>query len=268
MASGFDLHLQSRGSVEYHTYTTKCEPCETGGQIKEATYFCEDCFECCQISHRHLGISKNHSVVLANEVRKTSQVCSCNQINKIEFFCEDHYSVVCFLSKNLKHHSCETLSIKTKSVAYSFENLNEVLSKTKQFKLKLEDLQNRLNSDFQLLINTKALCEQEIVNFRKELDKTLDKLQAQTHTELDRLERDLRHSVGEHLQMLSNLIERVNKNCKVIEDTKSNGVKEEMFAADFKISTDLKEYESVHRTMEQKTVTSPPSILPENQSVL
>jgi hypothetical protein len=105
--------VTSTSKTNFHLY---CIPCDTDGLKKPAHGFCQDCQEhLCKSCFK----SRNH-VLLEKDAMPTQQTsaddvntdvitdnCTNHRYKPLEFFCNNHKTVACYVCVTLQHKKCK-----------------------------------------------------------------------------------------------------------------------------------------------------------------
>ena len=239
-------------------FDNTCGPCKEDNIEKGANQYCVDCgvYLCnqCKDFHRKLPLSKNHKVVLGSQnlaaISLVSQgsgpahYCGCNTNKEVEFYCENHEDVMCGPCRSIKHHKCKAVSVQEKSLSYTAQTFNSILSKTKLMKDKFEKMKKESTDAIKELNISKEACKREIQTFRKELNTFLDKLENDMLKELDKSEKEPYKQLNQHISTLTAALQMLDSDYTLLENAKQDGRKPMMFTSDLQVSKRLQEYES------------------------
>ncbi|XP_060589307.1 uncharacterized protein LOC132744571 [Ruditapes philippinarum] len=182
--------VTSTSKTNFNLY---CIPCDTDGLNEPAHAFCQDCQEhlckSCFQHHRRSRPSRNH-VLLEKDAMPTQQTsvddinsdvtndnCTNHRDKPLEFFCNNHKTVACYVCVTLEHKQCKVDYIPEVSGNVSDElmDLNkkiEVLVKKSEYNIikaaaatkQLEKSHGKVIEDIQL--------------FRKEINDRLDQMES------------------------------------------------------------------------------------------
>ena len=259
MASGDEA--TNKSSDEKFDY--ECTPCREENTVREAKYFCPECSEyyciSCELSHRRLKATKNHTVLNEDELHKKEHrkqivlpvmYCSCNQNCLLEFICEEHNEVFCSSCKGFAHRKCELSAIQEKSKSFTqktlkstSERVNTVKSKAEQF----EKTQTKSVEEFQKLNNE---CRNKINAIGEQLHAFVDEI-------TNNCRRDLESKVNSHSSELencittsNNMIQRLNNAIKLLQDARSVGETNQMFVSNMIIMKMCTDFENILQEIE------------------
>ena len=256
MASVDGSKFRPKASDEMFDNT--CGPCKEDNIEKGANQYCVDCgvYLCnqCKDFHRKLPVSKNHKVVLGGQnlapVSLVSQgsgpalYCGCNTKKEVEFYCESHEDVMCGPCRSIKHHKCKTVSVQEKSLSYTAQTFNSILSKTKLMRYKFDKMKKEGTDAIKELKNLKEACKRDIQTFRKELNTFLDKLENDMLKDLDTSEKEQHKQLNQHISTQTAALQMLDSDYTLLENAKQDGRKSLMFTSDLQVSKRLQEYES------------------------
>ena len=259
MASGDEA--TNKSSDEKFDY--ECTPCREENTVREAKYFCPECSEyyciSCELSHRRLKATKNHTVLNEDELHKKEHrkqivlpvmYCSCNQNCLVEFICEEHNEVFCSNCKGFAHRNCELSAIQEKSKSFTqktlkstSERVNTVKSKAEQF----EKTQTKSVEEFQKLNNE---CRNKINAIGEQLHAFVDEI-------TNNCRRDLESKVNSHSSELencittsNNMIQRLNNAMKLLQDARSVGETHQMFVSNLSVMKMCTDFENILQEIE------------------
>ena len=230
-----------------------CVPCENEGIVKEAKQYCGVCSEflCepCVRHHRKLTLTKSHKIVPAQTVSVSSSYrlsvyCGCSNDKETEYYCENHSDVICFPCKDIKHHKCRTISIQQKCSGYKSSKIDAILAKSNSLVEKYDRMKQKCSANKKELVRSKDLCQTEIKAFREELNTFLDKLEQKMLKELDASESEQRQQIEQQIGTLSNALQMLDSDGKVLDKAKVDGRNQVMFAAEVQTSKTIRDCES------------------------
>lgn len=180
----------------------KCEPCSMIGQPMKAYGFCEDCqeylCESCLSYHQRAKVSKQHQIrqldskgdhsvstcTLQPEV--CNEICSEHSHKLIEFFCPAHEALGCSVCIVLNHRSCDVVYIPdTCTDIGESEEYKQLMRKLTLDLNDLDDVIKQATDRDQEYLHD--MLTKEIVEFRREIDDHLDKLQHKIQAEVDKI---------------------------------------------------------------------------------
>ena len=227
-----------------------------GACQRKAEYYCEDCSDClctpCKDYHKKLPVTKNHIIVSAGEALVNTTIrgrpstviyCRCNKQQEVQYYCDDHKEILCDLCKETKHYKClGTSTIQIKSSAYSSSKLDSVASKLNGIKDDYDQLNKVRNDESKRLERLKEECREAIEAFRKEIDSFLDKLEKNMLKQVESFEIEGQKRISQHVSTLTATMKLLESDLKLVEDAKSDGRKETMFAAGEQVSKDVQGY--------------------------
>lgn len=242
------LHKASDESFDH-----LCGPCNNEGIVKEAKQYCGVCSEflCdqCVSHHRKFPLLKSHKIVPAHTVSVNSTCrlsinCGCNNNRETEYYCENHSDVICTLCKDIRHYKCKTMPIKQKCSSYKSAKIDAVLAKSKSLKDKYDQLIQKCSTNKTELVRSKDVCQKEIKAFRKELNDFLDKLEQKMLKELASCENEECQHIEQHIATLSNALQMLDTDYKMLDKAKVDGRNEVMFAAEVQAAKTIRDCES------------------------
>ena len=230
-----------------------CVPCENEGIVKEAKQYCGVCSEflCdpCVRHHRKLTLTKSHKIVPAHTVsvsssRRLSINCRCNNNRETQYYCENHSDVICSPCKDIKHHKCRTIPIQQKSSGYKSSKIDAILAKSKSLKDKYDCLKQKCTTNKKELVRSKDVCEKEIKAYRKELNDFLDRLEHKMLKELATCEDEKRKQIDQQIATMSNALQMLDTDQKILAKSKEDGRNQVMFAAEIQAANTILDCES------------------------
>ena len=230
-----------------------CDPCGNEGTVIEAKQYCGVCSEflCdpCVKHHRKLQITKNHKIVPAHTVsarssRRISLYCGCKNNREPEYHCENHDDVICSPCKDIKHYQCKTIPIQQKSSGYKSSQIDALLVKSKYLKEKYDRLKQKCSTNKNELGRSKDICQNEMKAFRKELNDFLDRLEQKMLKELSDIEDEKRRQIDEQIATLTNALQMLDADYKILAKAKADGRNQIMFTAEVQISKTIRDCES------------------------
>ena len=251
MASVDGIKNIQLGSDEFLDHV--CGPCENEGNVKEAKQYCGVCSEflcdSCVRHHRKFALLKNHKIVPAHTVaisssRRLSIYCGCNNNKETEYYCENHSDVICTPCKDINHHKCSIISIQHKCSGYNSSKIDTILAKSKSLKDKYDRLKQKCKTNKTELVCSKDVCQDEIKAFRKELNDFLDRLEQTMLKELDACEYEKRQQIDQRIAMLSNALQMLDTDRKIVAKAKVGGRSQVMFAAEVQAAKTVLDCES------------------------
>lgn len=197
-----------------------------------------------------MSVTKNHRIIPENQCLAVASrssglhiFCVCNASQEVQHYCDDHREVFSSPCKTAKHHKCKTSTIQQNSSGYQSSTFSLVLSKTKTLSDEYNRLKQQSSGDADELNRVKEACKEEIKTFRVELDTFLNKLVDDMLAELDRCERDEVNRINEHILTLTEALNLLDSDYKVLEEAGKDGRKEVMFISDVQMSGALKKFE-------------------------
>ena len=234
-------------------YDNVCGPCGNEGNVKEAKQHCSVCsqFFCdpCARYHKNLPITKNHKIAPAHTVsagssRRISLYCGCENNSEPEYHCENHKDVICSPCKDIKHYQCKTIPIQQKCSGYKSTQIDAILVKSKNLKDKYDQLKQKCNTNKIELGRSKAICQNEIIAFRKELNVFLDRLEQKMLKELSDIEDEKRRQIDEQIVTLTNALQMLDAGHKILAKAKVDGRNQVMFTAEVQTSKTIRDCEN------------------------
>ena len=228
----------------------KCGPCGNKGNVIEAKQYCEVCAEflCdhCVKYHRKLQIPTNHKTVPAHTVsasyrRQIFLYCGCKNNREPEYHCENHDDVICSPCKDIKHHQCKTIPIQQKCSGYKSSQIDAILVKSKSLKDKYDQLKQKCSANKNELGRSKDICQNEMKAFRKELNGFLDRLEQKMLKQLSDIEEEKRRLIDEQIATLTNALQMLDADYKILAKAKSDGRNQVMFTAEVQTSKTIRD---------------------------
>ena len=237
-----------------------CGPYKDDGETKEAKYLCEFCkiYLCfdCRNDHKTFKATKNHSIVSANLTQCTGStatksiftiLCDCNQKRDVEIYCEKHAEVICPLCKTIKHRNCKTCPIIDKVDEHTQKQLKDLKDKAKLLKVEMFSCQQDGEASCKKLDIYKEECKKEIIAFRNDINKTLEKIEKGVIDNLDtRTKQQLLAIEKKNADMTASLL-ALNADLDVIDNANKSNKGEFMFEANVKVSKSISEYADLIR---------------------
>ena len=230
-----------------------CDPCGNEGNMIEARQYCGVCSEflCdpCVKYHRKFQITKNHKIVPAHTVsagssRQIFLYCGCKNNREPEYHCENHNDVICSPCKDIKHYQCKTIPIQQNSSGYKSSQIDAILAKSKYLKEKYDQLKQKCSTNKNELGRSKDICQNEMKAFRKELNDFLDRLEQKMLKELSDIEDEKRRQIDQQIATLTNALQMLDADCKILAKAKADGRNQVMFTAEVQTSKTIRDCES------------------------
>ena len=256
MASVDGSRSMQAGSDEVLTHI--CDPCNYDGIERKAVRFCQDCQEklcvSCTEIHKRFKSSRNHIVVTIEDIgsveRATSPVsknifCSCDQNLPVTYFCESHDDVICKTCRTVKHRKCESVELLKKTTGYTTAKIDNILKRALKLKNEFETFTHDRNKTLVAVEESKNICLKEIQDYREEIKIYFDRLEENLCKELGQNESQTKQEIQRHVSICSATQTLIDSDIKTLDDAKANGQIDQMFASDVKVSSHLKELETV-----------------------
>lgn len=180
-----------------------CTPCKADDRLEIAMGYCEVCHEylcpACISYHKRLRMSKNHRILLGNDIpsKSTSQPhidISCSDVceehcgNFVEYFCENHDEVGCGHCTIINHRSCKMNFIP--EVAQNYKGSNDyknLKSKVKQVETHIRELEDQLKKQRKEMEDIHSTAINNIRQIRAEVNKFLDEKEEKLLEEVNQL---------------------------------------------------------------------------------
>lgn len=167
-----------------------CDPCSHGKKISPAVGFCANCAEYLCVScfqyHKNLRINRQHTLLHKTEVSfdkipdnledfRCSEPCDRHLHKIIEFFCEEHNTVLCSVCRNVAHASCRVNFIPDMIVDFKHsEELKSLSDLVDTLKVQLVNAHQEICKSLQTVSDIYSDALQKITAFRKEINVYLD----------------------------------------------------------------------------------------------
>lgn len=272
---GSKSYMEGSDEIPLHI----CGPCKDDGETITANHYCEHCkdylCDACKDYHRKFKATKTHKILSGSLLPKLKSpadiftcnvICSCNQNKEVEIYCEDHTEVLCTSCEMIKHRKCKTSSLQDTRLSYRKENFDLTLEKANTLENKIENTQKKRSEDLKKLDTLNENCLAEIRKFRSQINDLLDKAEETVLVDLKENTEEQRNCLMRDISTLTNTLQALNSETKLLENANKNGKKEIMFAADNKASMSIQEYESLIQEMEKEMQT--PDLLFEMNTTL
>ena len=247
-------------------YTNSCDPCHYDGTERKAVRYCQDCQEklcsSCTESHKKFKSSRNHVVVAIEDMAEDESaakggrdtiLCACGQSLVVSHFCENHFDVICNTCKTVKHRKCETAVIQKKSIGYTLDRIDKVLDRALKLKSDLEKFKKDRSINVAAFEESKENCLKEIRKYREEIKAIFDQFETNLCNEVQQVERQIKEDSQLFLNTSSATEKLIESDMAVLDDVKTVGRKDQMFSADIRITSHLKELEAVFEDLKSET---------------
>ena len=172
-----------------------------------------------------------------------------------EYYCENHSDVICTPCKNIKHHKCRTTPILQKCSGYKASKIDAILAKSKSLRDKYDRLRQKCSANKKELVRSKEICRYKINSFRKELNDFLDEMEQKMLKELDACEDKEHQLIDQQLETLSEALQSLDTDGKMLAKARVDGTIQTMFAADVHAAKTIRECKSRLAVLE-KAVTN------------
>lgn len=194
---------------------------------------CQRCFEI----HKTPKPSRNHTLVPINcpqlntntkpALDVTEIACDTHRAYKTELYCHNHKTSCCAYCCLDEHKNCDVKKVceVETSIIYSNE-VENYLSTLKETKDVAIDLSSKIDYNCQEIRKSHLKCQEETVQFRKELDHRLNDLQRDTDTVLEE-----KHQIPVAKQCCENLLKMVTKKISDLEMYQENKLSGTMYVA-------------------------------------
>ncbi|XP_045160647.2 uncharacterized protein LOC123525569 [Mercenaria mercenaria] len=189
----------SQSSTE--DYDISCQPCSFERNNVGAEGYCQTCSEylckTCLNVHRKQSATRNH-IILGNdqmpkEQSKSRDVCtkpcSVHVQEIIKFYCTSHDVVGCGDCMVIDHKSCKVDLVENVSSTTDNEK-REVRKQIDQFEKDIKKTKKDLISSKQDIVENYSKISQDIAEFRKKINKSLDKMEAAIVLEANEAKKD------------------------------------------------------------------------------
>ncbi|XP_053402966.1 E3 ubiquitin-protein ligase TRIM33-like [Mercenaria mercenaria] len=170
-----------------------CLPCDRDVGLRESVYgFCQDCqehlCETCFKHHKRSRPSRNHVLLGRDEMPKNQKIdtvrpddetdlCANHKDKLLEFYCNKHRKVACYVCVTLEHKLCEVDYIPDISGSVSDE-IRNLITEMKYLVNKCKNNIENAKMATQLDLNYKKIAE-DIKLFRKEINDCLDHMESE-----------------------------------------------------------------------------------------
>ncbi|XP_060578247.1 uncharacterized protein LOC132735323 [Ruditapes philippinarum] len=221
-----------------------CIPCDTDGLKEPAHGFCQDCQEhlckSCFKHHRRSRPSRNH-VLLEKDAMPTQQTivddvnadvitdkCINHRDKHLEFYCNHHKTVACYVCVTLEHKQCKVDYIPEVSgnVSDDLMDLNkkmEVLIKKSEYNImkaaaatkQLEQSHGKVIEDIQL--------------FRKEINDRLDQMESIIIKEAETVINTANHKLENIKDAYEKIAEEVKRSQSFLNDLSKTNKQNKLF---------------------------------------
>ncbi|XP_053401931.1 uncharacterized protein LOC123550117 isoform X2 [Mercenaria mercenaria] len=178
-----------------------CLPCDRDG-LRESVYgFCQDCqehlCETCFKHHKRSRPSRNHVLLGRDEMPKNQKIdivgpddktdfCANHKDKSLEFYCNKHRKVACYVCVTLEHKLCDVDYIPDISGSVSDEIRNLITEMEYLVNKCKTNMENAKAATHQLDLNYKKVAE-DIKLFRKEINDCLDHMEIEVNRKVEAL---------------------------------------------------------------------------------
>ncbi|XP_060579879.1 E3 ubiquitin-protein ligase TRIM33-like [Ruditapes philippinarum] len=177
-----------------------CFPCDQDGRTEPAYGYCQDCQEhlckTCFEHHTRPKPARNHILLDKNEMPlqpitvdinlDTTDNCTKHTNKPLEFYCNNHDAVTCYVCVTLKHKQCRVDYIPDVSGNLS-EELKNLTTKMEMMVKEYESRIRRAEASTKQLDQSHGKVVEEIKLFRKEINAYLDQMESIIVKEADNL---------------------------------------------------------------------------------
>ncbi|XP_060578250.1 uncharacterized protein LOC132735326, partial [Ruditapes philippinarum] len=221
-----------------------CIPCDTDGLKEPAHGFCQDCQEhlckSCFKHHRRSRPSRNH-VLLEKDAMPTQQTtvddvntdvitdkCTNHREKPLEFYCNHHKTVACYVCETLEHKQCKVDYIPEVSgnVSDDLMDLNkkmEVLIKKSEYNImKAAAATKQLEQSHGKVIEDKQLA-------RKEINDRLDQMESIIIKEAETVINTANHKLENIKDAYEKIAEEVKRSQSFINDLNKTNKQNKLF---------------------------------------
>ncbi|XP_060602497.1 E3 ubiquitin-protein ligase TRIM45-like [Ruditapes philippinarum] len=182
--------VTSTSKTNFNLY---CITCDTDGLKEPAHGFCQDCQEhlckSCLQHHRRSRLSRNH-VLLDKDAMPTQQTtiddvnaevitdnCTNHRDKQLEFYCNNHKTVACYVCVTLEHKQCKVDYIPDVSGNISGD-LIDLNKKMKNLVKKCENNIMKASAATKQLEQSRGKVVEDIRLLRKEINDRLDQMES------------------------------------------------------------------------------------------
>ena len=183
-----------------------CIPCDRDSLNAQAYGFCLDCHEhlcqTCYNHHKRARPLQNHILLDRNSMPKiqsmasaasddTQEFCQNHKDKVLEFYCENHKSVACYVCVALEHKQCQIDYISDVSGNVPDE-MNGMLERIDTLLKKCKSSIENADQTVQDMDQSHEKAVKDIKQFRKEINECLDQMEANIIKEADALVKKLK----------------------------------------------------------------------------
>ena len=254
--------LASSDEVIQHT----CGPCKDEGDTKEANYFCENCKEylCfdCRNDHKKFKATKKHSVVPAHVTQGTDSVgtgrtisilCSCDQKQIVDIYCENHTEVICTTCETIKHRNCKTCPIKTKVNKDTEKKFKKLMTRAASLKVEFKNCKDDEEDNRTKVESQREKFKKEIAAFRRKINDALDRMENGTVENVVSNSNQQLRAIDKRIAAIETSQKALNTSLDIIDSASKSRKTEIMFSATVKLSKSLSEYDYLLNEMKNET---------------
>ena len=243
-----------------------CGSCSYRGSDKEAESYCNECQEylcgSCTESHKGLKITRSHQLLLVTDVsRPISQnsfvsslvLCGCSQNIGVSVYCEDHNDVICLSCQTVRHRKCQTVSLAEQSSSSNNSKLHSTVKKLTKVKDGLDEILTNIRSDLENLVSFRLECQNDIKQFRQELNSFLDTLETAALKESENRESLEKEKTKRRQSSCLATKQLLVNDLKLADQVTKDSDGASIFATEVKLSAHLKEYKILLHDICQET---------------
>ncbi|XP_060596101.1 uncharacterized protein LOC132750176 [Ruditapes philippinarum] len=260
MATGGRLtHSKINASDEVIDYA--CSPCTKRNKTNEAVRFCVECqeFLCplCVDNHNSFSVLTGHTLLdksqfgslggsaAPNAPALPTERCKVHLTKLVDMYCANHDAVGCSICLNINHRSCQDVHYVPTYVQGLKPSLqtSSLKSQVNATIVKLEGLMKRYK-DIRGEFDTKRVSSlKDIQEFRKEINKTLDRLDEASIQNINKQYKDLDLTCENEMADIQRMIDELKRSKTSLESSVTNA--SQQFVVDKKCKGDIVDSESL-----------------------
>ena len=173
-------------------------------------------------------------------------LCSCDQKRVVEVYCEKHDQVICPSCKTIKHRNCKICPIKDKVDKHTKKQFNDLMVKAKSLKAEIESHSKQDGeANRKKLDNYTEECKKEIADFRRDINKILDKIYKEILEKLDTNANQQLQAIEKKIADMTASLQALNADLATIENANKTNGDDILFSTNIKLSKNLTKYEEL-----------------------
>ncbi|XP_060584115.1 uncharacterized protein LOC132740270 [Ruditapes philippinarum] len=266
MATGGRL-TRSKINASDEVIDYACSPCTKRNKTNEAVKFCVECqeFFCplCVDNHNSFSVLEGHSLLdksqfgslggsaAPNAPPLPTERCSVHLTKLVDMYCANHDAVGCSICLNIDHRICQDVHYVPTFVQELKPSLqtSSLKSQVNATIVKLEGLMKRYNYTRGEFDTKRVSSLKDIQEFRKKINKTLDRLEQASIQNINKQYKDLDLTCENEMADIQRMLDVLKRSKTSLESSVTNV--SQQFVVDKKCKGDIVNSESL---LERSTI--------------